>query len=288
MTRVKGIGNDTTLEIVMSSGSLAGKQSFIKRYFVNGVGKSRNSFASLFTAVFFSPSDLALITGSPSLRRMFLDNVLEQADSVYRRALLTYEKALRQRNALLHLARETGRRNDKVFEYWDNLIIENGQILTNKREAFIAFLTTAQKDVFNFSIMYDKSIISKERLVQYKDAEVSSGVTLVGPHRDDFWVRMETNKNHAHESEARDIKLFGSRGQQRLAVLQLKLLEITFLEQAKGERPALLLDDIFSELDQRHIALVSDMIGKQQTFLTTTHKEFLKGFSQGPDVIELG
>ena len=72
-----------------------------------------------------------------------------------------------------------------------------------------------------------------------------------------------------------DIKFFGSRGQQRLAILQLKILELLFVEEKMGNRPVLILDDIFSELDAIHINLIFDEIGKQQTIMTTTHKEFV-------------
>lgn len=72
-----------------------------------------------------------------------------------------------------------------------------------------------------------------------------------------------------------DIKSFGSRGQQRLTVLQLKLVELAIIEEKMGARPVLILDDIFSELDSEHIKLIFEILGKQQTFITTTHKEFL-------------
>ena len=106
--------------------------------------------------------------------------------------------------------------------------------------------------------------------MQYKDAERASGVTLVGPHRDDFSVSTMNNLG-----QARNVKAFGSRGQQRLVVLQLKLLQLQYIADKKKERPLLLLDDIFSELDDSHISLVSDIIKLQQTILTTTHTEFV-------------
>ena len=107
--------------------------------------------------------------------------------------------------------------------------------------------------------------------MQYKNEEVAAGVTLVGPHRDDFSIHMFNNtRNTTH-----DIKFFGSRGQQRLAILQLKALELLFVEKTSGERPTLILDDIFSELDEDHIVLILEQISKQQTIMTTTHREFI-------------
>ena len=121
-----------------------------KKFLVNGVAKRRVDFAGHFLAVLFSPQDLEIIVDSPSLRRNFLDQILEQVDRNYRVAVIAYTKALRQRNALLEQARETGLRNEKQFEYWDNLVIENGNIITAKREEFINFLNSSAKDIFDF------------------------------------------------------------------------------------------------------------------------------------------
>ena len=285
LSRVKGKIEDTDVEVVLAHAETAEGKQFQKKYLVNGVSKRRVDFVGNLSAVVFSPIELTIVVDSPSVRRSFLDETLSQVDRDYRQAHITYIKTLRQRNALLERAQETGVRNEKQFEYWDTILIRNGQMLTEKREAFIAFINTGTKYIFDFTVIYDASIISKERLLQYKDAEVGAGVTLVGPHRDDFTIHMQTH----------NIKLFGSRGQQRLVVLQLKLLQLDFMENALGVRPLLLLDDIFSELDSSHIQLVSKMLGKQQTMLTTTHKEFvdptslkLRGASRSASVIELG
>ncbi|MBI2420960.1 MAG: hypothetical protein HYV38_02665, partial [Candidatus Levybacteria bacterium] len=145
----------------------------------------------------------------------------------------------------------------------------------------------------------DHSKISEERLLEYKEAEEGSGVTLVGPHRDDFFVLFEErpplakastdDKSLADRSDGqgRNLKSFGSRGQQRLAILQLKILQLDFIEESLGERPLLLLDDIFSELDSSHIDLVMENINRQQTIITTTHKEFVEKRLKNLEVIEL-
>lgn len=274
--RVKGwvapeinAGETEELEVIVTNGLINGKSQY-KKFLVNGVSKRRVDFAGKLLSVIFSPQDLDIIIDSPGLRRNFLDEVLEQVDRGYRQALISYVKAIRQRNALLERTRETGERFDKQFEYWDNLVIENGKYITQKREEFIDFVNTEKKDIFDFEIAYDKSIISRERLDQYSREEVLSGVTLVGPHRDDFSVLMPTQAK-----TARDIKFFGSRGQQRLAILQLKNFQLKYIEKFLGQRPVLILDDIFSELDEGHIGLVFDEIGRQQTIITTTHMEFI-------------
>ncbi|MCL5019853.1 MAG: DNA replication and repair protein RecF [Patescibacteria group bacterium] len=275
LARVKGIVDETNLEVMITNGQIGGKTSQYKKFLVNGVSKRRVDFVENFPTVLFSPEDLEIIVDSPSLRRRFLDNVLEQVDREYRQAITSYSKGLRQRNALLENTRETGVRNEKQFEYWDNLIIEFGEKIIKKREELIEFINNQAKDIFDFAAIYDKSVISKARLLQYKEAEVASGVTLVGPHRDDFSVSMFDPSAGSGQASTHDIKFYGSRGQQRLTILQLKMLELLYIEKKLGQRPVLLLDDIFSELDEGHIELILEMIGFQQTIITTTHKEFI-------------
>ena len=287
VARIKGNIEDKKLEVVIAQGGVDGRITPFKKHFVNGVSKRKVDFVGNFFAVLFAPSDLEIIIGSPSKRRDFMDNILIQTDRDYRLASSFYEKGLRARNALLHRAKEVGVRNEKEFAYWDNLLIVQGQKITKKREEFVEYLNNSKKEILSFEIFYDKSIMSKERLLQYKDAEVGAGVTLVGPHRDDLLIRINPNKINANEYEY-DIKSFGSRGQQRLAILQLKFLELSFIEQKTRELPVLLLDDIFSELDEEHIQLVLKMIPNRQTIITTTHKEFVGNkLLKSMDVVEL-
>ena len=257
---------DKDLEVVIAQGGVGGKLRPFKKYLVNGVSKRKADFVGNFFAVLFAPNDLEIIIGSPSRRRDFIDNILIQTDRNYRLAIGFYEKGLKIRNALLHKAKETGVKSEKEFAYWDNLLIVQGQKITKIREDFIKYLNVSRKDILDFEIFYDKSVISKDRLLQYENAEVASGATLVGPHRDDFIINLTGDHN---------IRFFGSRGQQRLAILQLKILELIFLESRTQNKPTLLLDDIFSELDEEHINLVLSMIDSQQTIITTTHEEFI-------------
>lgn len=282
IARIKAKIGDKNMEVVIAQSGVGGNLRPFKKYLINGVSKRKIDLVGNFFAVLFAPNDLEIIIGSPGKRRDFIDNILIQTDRDYRLAIGFYEKGLRIRNALLHKAKETGVRNEKEFAYWDNLLINQGQKITKKREDFINYLNYSKKEILSFNIFYDKSIISKERLLQYKNAEVGAGVTLVGPHRDDFIINLKI------KSGEHDIKFFGSRGQQRLTVLQLKILELTFIEKSTQNKPTLLLDDIFSELDEEHINLVLDMVGDQQTIMTTTHEEFIpKKLLKQADVIEL-
>lgn len=280
--RIKAETEGTLLEIILTNSQNSfGKQA--KKFLVNGVARRRVDFVSHLPAVLFSPQDLDIIVDSPSLRRNFLDDVLETVDREYRIAIISYIKAIRQRNALLERTRDAyaGKRSEGDFEYWDKLVIENGQTITKKRTEFIEYFNKLEKDIFKCIINYDFSLISKERLEQYRNEEVASGVTLVGPHRDDFSILMlnlSTSSGRAAEASNKaslDVKYYGSRGQQRLAILQLKIAQIKFTKDRLNKLPIFILDDIFSELDEGHIKLVFDQIGKQQTIITTTHKEFI-------------
>jgi len=285
IARISGKIGDIGLDVVIVNAGAAGNSRAFKRYSVQGVNKRKFNFIGNFFAVLFAPSDLEIIIGSPSKRRSFIDNILIQTDRDYRLSIGFYEKGLRVRNALLYKAREKGIRSEKEFEYWDNLLITQGQKITRKREELVEHLNAAQKDIFDFETIYDKSLVSRERLMQYESAELASGVTLVGPHRDDLEFRIQ-NPEFRIDTE---LKYFGSRGQQRLTILQLKLLELNYIEQKTEIRPVLLLDDIFSELDERHINLILNIIKGQQTIITTTHEEFIpKKLLKRIDVIKLG
>jgi DNA replication and repair protein RecF len=269
---------ETKLEVMLAQGEMTGGR-FTKKFLVDEVGKRRVDFTGMLPLVLFSPEELDIVIAGPSLRRRFLDEVLESVDREYRLAKSLYEKALRQRNALLQIAKETGIRKKEQFAYWDDLLITNGQYITEKREEFLLFIHQEKKDIFSFSATYDKSVMSEVRLQQYADAEIGAGVTLVGPHRDDFFMLMENEKN---------VRYFGSRGQQRLVVLQLKLLQIQFIAKSLGFRPLLLLDDIFSELDATNTNLILEMIHQQQTIITTANKEVIpKNSLEKMSVIEL-
>ncbi len=259
-----------------------------KKFLVNGVARRQHDFASNFVSVLFTPKDVEIMTDSPGVRRRHIDAILYQADRNYRKALSSYEKALRHRNKMLHDLREGKKQYvTSDFDYFNNILIEQGGILTSKREEFVEFVNNAKKDIFRFELFYDKSIMSLERLFKYHFEEQAAGVTLVGPQRDDFGfffpadvspsmsLRGDRSNIISRQSFSKLISEFGSRGEERLAILQLKILEVNYLQQATNQIPMLLLDDIFSELDDANIFKVFELLPNQQTVLTTTHREFV-------------
>lgn len=265
------------LEVRLTIGEVHGVKTPIKRYLINGVAKRMTDYVGNLKTVLFWPGDLDLITYSPSLRRRYLDFVLTQTDREYRRSLVSYEKGLRQRNKLLERIRDEGISRTQLI-FWDQLLIKNGSYLTEKRYEFITAINQSDKPFGKFNIYYDKSVISRDRLAQYSREEVAAAVTLVGPHRDDLMFF----------EEDRNLAKYGSRGEQRLAILWLKLSELKYIEKATQDKPILLLDDIFSELDHDHRREIVKIVGHQQTIISTTDIHFLpKGFMDSVEMIKL-
>lgn len=288
ISRIKGIiaekDGGTNLDVVLTRGEITVGDSpektekvARKRLLVNGAGKRLINFAGTFRVVLFGPWNMELVTESPSTRRGFLDDVLSQVDSEYRRASLSYNKGVRQRNKLLYKIREEGASSSQLA-FWNKLLIRNGDYISIKREEFIEFANdTKPLDHKLFSLEYDKSAISEGRLAQYQQEEVAAATTLVGPHRDDF-VFFVSEKNKGNQE--RELAKYGSRGEQRMGVLWIKLAELSYIKKETGEKPTLLLDDIFSELDLTHRGIVMKATGGQQTIITTAEPHTIEGFEK--------
>lgn len=275
--RVKGFLEDDFLEAILTRGTInlgtvREERVARKRLLFNNAGKRLVDFAGRVKCVLFAPQGMDVVTESPSVRRRFLDGVISQVDREYRRALLSYEKGLRRRNKILFRIREEGLGRSSLL-FWNKLLVKNGDYISSKREGFINF-ANATKGLNDevFSLEYDKSAISEGRLEQYKREEVAAATTLVGPHRDDFVFYIKKNK------KKRNLSKYGSRGEQRMGVLWLKMAELSFIEEMSGEKPLLLLDDIFSELDDEHREVVMKTTKGRQTIITTADPHFVKNF----------
>ncbi len=260
-------GDRSKLEMIITK-STNFENASSKKVKINGVTKTIYNFCEKTKTVLFTPEDIELITGSPSQRRKYIDLVLFQTGIEYKRASNVYSKALRQRNKLLEMINEQNVGQGQI-DYWTDKVLENGMIIQNKRDEFFTFLKEAikehgaglsGKDQVVFGINYKKNQIDEKRLDLYKEKEIMAKSTLVGPHRDDFEITMNNL----------DISAFGSRGQQRSAVLALKLGEVDYFTQFLYEQPVLLLDDIFSELDKNHREAVMKVMNGQQTIITST------------------
>lgn len=281
--------DSSTIEIIVSTGLVQGKQTQKRVFSVNGVRRRRKDVVGIFKVVVFRPEDLRLIEGSPSRRRNYLDGPLGLLDWKYVHALQTYDKALRQRNKVLEQIRE-GKTSPYSLAYWDDTLLTHGKKIQTDRAKYIASFSLVDFPR-NFEIEYVPSLITRERLDQYQDRSIAAGHTLIGPHKDDFRVDLD----------GRDVSAYGSRGQQRLAVLWLKMGERAFLAnladstndehagvqkniqqpleqplQHSLQQPLLLLDDIFSELDPLAHELVFSLMNQGQTIVTSADERVVK------------
>ena len=265
----------TEISVVLTKGVFMGKRTQKRRYLVDGVARNRAGIVGKMAAVLFRPEDMRLIEGSPSRRRGYLDDALSMAIPEYARAISVYEASLKRRNRLLDAIRDGLARKEQL-SYWDQSIIKNGNIMTDYRREFLDYLSCVKTSFGEYQLIYDVSTISPSRLEQYASAEVAVGYTLVGPHKDDFVIK----------SESRDLMKYGSRGEQRLAVLFLKIGAMQYVEEKLQVKSILLLDDIFSELDQVHREEVVKMMTGRQTIVTSAEEEMIS-MIPGAEVVRL-
>jgi DNA replication and repair protein RecF len=256
-----------------------------KRYKVNGVGKRLGDFLSEFHAVLFAPEDLSLVTDSPDLRRRFLDLALSGVGTRYRRALTEYDKVRKRRNRLLEGINE-GHKSEGELGFWDAKLLEFGTFIQDERKKFFNEVNSLLATRY-FSLNYLTSGLTAERLQEFRPREIAAETTLIGPHRDDFEFLAISNKPLA--SSQRNLSAYGSRSEQRRAVLALKRAELEFVERKIGDQPVLLLDDIFSELDRENRDRVAkELIGGGQAIITTAEIDHIpENLQEKAQIIEL-
>jgi DNA replication and repair protein RecF len=283
--RVSGVvvddGEEKNMEIVINRGEVNGKRVAKRKYIIDEASKRKKDYVGNLPVVLFRPEDLETLSGSPDKRRGLLDQVLFQVDTEYVRSHGVYTQALKRRNKILNRIKD-GVATKHSLAFWDGLLVKHGQVLTEKRSGLMGFMNHLwdRSELFKgLSLEYDKSVISEKRLEQYKSEEVAAGYTLVGPHKDDFVVRMRMNAD-SDEVRERDLGKYGSRGEQRMAVLALKMGEIYYLEEHLAEKPILLLDDIFSELDEGHEKEVLRVMEGRQVVVTTADEKDLTLFGR--------
>jgi len=229
-----------------------------KKFLVNKIGRLRSNFIGNLKVILFTPADLEMVDSSPSARRAHLDDFLSQSDREYHRILSSYEKTVISRNRLLKRIFE-GRSKEDELDFWDKALISLGEEITKKRQEFFEYLAKAGKKLDDFSWLWKSSKIDLEKLRKERRRDIECQATISGPHRDDFRFYLSD----------RDLSFFGSRGQQRMSILNLKLLELNYLEEKTCQKPIFLLDDIFSELDEEHRKAIQPLPA-EQTIITTT------------------
>lgn len=236
------------------------------------------------TVVTFSPDDLQLAKGSPVARRRFLDMFISQADNTYCRAATLYARIVQQRNAALRVAKADSR-SVAALEPWTDQLIEVGSKLVARRLEAVQKIAGLSQSIASsissgtesLSVSYVPSFAlprdarrtdpggiaeaMASELAARNREEIARGVSLIGPHRDDLSLVLN----------GFDLRTYGSQGQQKSAVLSLKMAEVEYLREETGEYPILLLDDVMSELDHlRQSRLLLSVTRETQAIITTT------------------
>lgn len=267
--------DDETLEILLNRGLVGGRKTQKRLYTLNGAKKRKKDFVGKFFSVVFRPEDMRLIEGSKSRRRKFMDEALSVLDWQYARALKMYDEALLKRNRLLWQIKE-GMAPRTTLKFWDMTLLGHGEFLQQQRQRFLESFTHHDFPL-EFRTEYQPSIISKKRQEEYLSREVAAGHSLIGPHKDDFGVFLKvpklTGKNVEANADEINIAIYGSRGQQRMAVLWLKICQLNFIEEKTGQKVLLLLDDILSELDEIMIEKVFSLLEDRQSIISSADKD---------------
>ena len=251
------------LEVLLTRGVVQGKKTPFRIFSVNGVRRQKRGAVGFLKTVVFRPEDMRLVEGSPARRRDFLNTPLSLLFSDYAAALQAYEQTLKRRNKLLETVRDH-QQPRSVLTFWNQALIKHGSILQTERAEFFEFCKTVAFP-YTFSAQYQPSVISQARQDEYLEREIIVGHSLIGPHKDDFTIQFADTRT----GTVIDAAIYGSRGQQRLAVLWLKTAELSYIEHHTNELPVLLLDDIMSELDAESQGLVYQLLGTQQSIVTT-------------------
>jgi len=257
--------------------------------------------SGIFNAVLFLPQDMRIIEGSPGERRRYLDAALCQGDATYAAALADYGKVLTQRNALLRRLAERGG-DASQLEFWDSKISRHAYTLVRLRTAALAEIEKIAgnihqeltRGVETFRLLYqpsyapplpdrqtdspdpqnraDQDFLPEEvfierylqRLKMSRREELARKTTVLGPHRDDF----------VFLSNGIDLTLYGSRGQNRTAMMSMKLAEVEWLHDKSDEWPVLLLDEVLAELDiHRREDLLQRINDSKQVLLSSADLE---------------
>jgi DNA replication and repair protein RecF len=287
--------------------------AFRREVLVNGVKVRLMDLLGNLNVVLFLPEDVGLVTASPSERRRYMDITLCQVNRRYCRALAQYNRVLSQRNALLKTLQERRGRRQELAP-WNLKLAELGSLIMHQRALLVADLDRRAGEIHfkhltgeeeSLRLVYQPQVesgagapvetaasvygeevaadpaawLQGESTITIAKAlsdmlevnvvqEMQRGATLIGPHRDD--LRFLVN--------GRDVADYGSRGQQRTAVLALKLAEVEWMEVQSKERPVLLLDEVLAELDHTRRAYLLERVGgAEQSLLTATDPGMFTG-----------
>ena len=261
--------------------------SSVQKYVrVNGLPRRASDLVGEINAVMFSPQDLELVLGPPSVRRRYLDILISQFDRHYLTTMQKYQRVVVQRNHLLKSVRD-GRSQPGELGFWDDQLVETGKYIMSSRAYTVETLShnagpihsELSGDGESLELVYRPSVEThrgdteeelarslRSALTEQRARELAQGHTVAGPHRDDLLVLLD----------GMEAGPYASRGQCRTAVLAMKLAEAANLKDQRGQEPILLLDDLMSELDSNRRSHVLDLVsGYQQCFITTAETDMI-------------
>jgi DNA replication and repair protein RecF len=255
---------------------------------IDDTPKIRLSFQETVPVVLFEPDDSRIIGGSPERRRLYIDRLLCNISPGYKKSLAGFKRALKQRNNLL----KNGSKADSMFA-WNMVLARHGAEIVTLRTELITRINASLSDIYGelaskehvVTISYDcapkidnylQSYL--HRLEKLYELDRSRGFTSLGPHRDDIKIHIDD----------KDAGLFASRGEGRTITLALKILEMKLIEEVRGMKPILLLDDVFSELDGTRRRMLTGYLKDHQTIITTTDADIVgKKFARVATLISL-
>jgi len=257
------------------------RQSTPLKITVNNKGVKRYDHLQKFPVVVFSPDDISLIREGPSIRRSFLNLEASRLSLVYFDDLRSYQRVLRQRNYLIKdLYSHNRNQIEKLLEPWDHSLVSLGSKIIHARENLIKSLEREAQIFFDrmtnyresLSLEYDASFDycadpehTKKRfeieLKANREKELLKRSTVIGPHLDDLKIRID----------GYDTRKYSSQGQKRTAALALKMAEVSIFKNEHNECPIILLDDVFSEFDDKRKMHLLDFLNESsgQCFITT-------------------
>ncbi len=251
----------------------------VKQIKLNGSSVRLSELLSVFPVVSITPDEISLIFGSPSLRRKFLDSAISQLHPTYLNTLQEYQKILDQRNRAL---KESFGSESRSYTAWDEQLVQSGSEIVKKRVEFLEQIRSGAerhyaeisggkekfileyRGTFNFSNLNEIPQQFLSALENSRNRELALAATLIGPHRDDLDFKIDG-------SLARE---YGSFGQGRTILLSLKLAQMDLLRKSSGEPPLLLLDEVFSDLDQRRSEYLGNLLQKAGQVFIATSKEW--------------
>ena len=284
------IGADVrTVKILREPPPETGRAS--KTYEIDGRSYKRLTAAKTLPVVIFEPNHLFMLTGSPELRRSYLDDLLEQTVPGYGQLRRDYRRVLAQRNALLkrlgmHAASQIFPWNVRVSELGGSIARHRLELLMTMNDAASGLYGSLAHQQAEVELCYESKLPADNyasALLHALEAgfahDVQRGFTSAGPHREDMSIVLN----------GRPVQTTASRGETRTAVLMLKVMELRLVEAARRQRPLLLLDDVFSELDGARRQALTAYLQEYQTFITTTDADVVvQHFMDSSRIIPLG